>query len=236
MHKFRLSIDNVHKFTVHQNNYHKFLLSSSEATPVISLEFDDVEYSSSCYIGGREVPLSDFDIPLKDLPLSLRQFVGRYVYITARSKGDVINTYCVDIQEMLGVKMRSIVNMQYELGMDTFTSVRANGNDTSYGFDSVIDYCVAWKLYLLGLIADSSSNSQVDVGVKTRTTTGYNNSFVSSDSNLVTGKCKIANSNNSVTSIDDSRVLQFRCKMLNTYTGKLTDLPITLRDFCYQTI
>lgn len=243
MHKFKLDIDNVHKFIVQQSNHykfmleensrHKFTINATDANIIVSLILDKVEYYSTTGIESREVILNEFDVLLKDLPESLRKFIGAYVCVMVRLRGtssyisssntkpkviarlksklEYVSTSMLSMVISLMLRFQD-VNTEYKTSMEYYIGVISQCDDSTYSYDASVSCKGYTRIHgNVGFSYLPSLNSVL--GVKD----SYNGAY------------------DSLMMVDSNKTYQYRVNFLNSFNVNLKDLPEMLIDYCYKT-
>ena len=256
---FKTKSNDTHFFKTRVNDLHTFTIKSLEATIIKQLNFIN-NFHSKAKIGGRKILLKEFaNSSLKDLPITLRQFVGNYVYIKAKMKfvQDTLemNRVACKIKGKMKPQTTSILsstlsmiiklkgackNLLYTHKTDISckTKAKAKIND-KYSLKINVDGNIPLVAYQDTLLADLPSSLKHITGrymkiiAKTKFNSNYSN-ITKIEHEYIKAKLRLNNISNSTCDISSYSVL--RCKKLNIYDDTLLkDLPLDFREFCYYT-
>lgn len=239
MHKFKLQIDNVHRFIVQQNNIHKFIIHALEATSVLELDLDQLNYYTRSNISSKDIPLNDYTgVMLKDLPQSLRQFVGAYVYVLARMRASWnYESDASTINAKIAMKVQGIVEHTMQTTMSLVLRFVIGLNQELYKSDVSMKGILAWRGHLSSEKHRLESIINEELGVRCRGVIPYVSDLRNEKNAKAIAKVKGEVAYHNEVGIDDGKIRQYGCIQLREYANvMLKDLPTALKDFCYREI
>lgn len=205
----------------------------------IALRFcNDVNtYTSSIYMGNKDIALCEFDGLLKELPDELRQFGGRYVYVFAKCN-PYPNAYDVSTSVKFDAFIRAITTSTYvcSTSLASMLSCRLITYEMMASSKVGIKCGIAVRAYNDANTYESITSYNAKIAYKARMDKcGYVTVF--NCNNHMLGRLLASESNiASKIDINDSKIYLYGVNRLSSFNGKLNELPQSLFDFCYKAV
>lgn len=236
MFNFKVKIKNNHIFKVFVKGTTNFTAKAIQAT-IFKLLNIKAKSSSGVSIGGEKRMLKEFDgVKLNDLPQTLRQLVGAYVYIKAKLGFVNKDNSTPVLNEKLYLKASAILRTYISNGIEkTLCKVKVRFKNIDRSVANIADLvlqkvrCVVVKRY------DTSLTYRVRM--KTKPTVKSSYSLVSNFVYFIRAKLGFVNFESSKFVLDEEKAKRVRGNKLRMYEDKkLTDIPLSLYDFAFTII
>lgn len=229
LHKFTKKINDLHTFTTKIKDLHTFAIKCLDAIIIKKLNINE-KAKADVYIGNQKIKLSSLPEKLRDLPVTLRQFTGSYVYlkVKARFSNIVWNTASAIGKLKAKARISNIVTVVNTISAKLTIKGVFQSNITESniamkfirrikgGFSDITSYVINDSPSILKAKAKFSEQCGAIQNLKSR----------------LLAKAKIATSANTSISLS---YYQGKSKKLVGYTDTtLNELPATLKDFCFE--
>lgn len=261
MFKFNIKINNVHNFKLKVGNTFEFISKASQATILKKLFIRNTQ-KSDLTIGGTKLKLASFsNYKLRELPSTLRQFVGSYVYVKAKmrfaSMSTSISKLTVNIlmrlrpnelyAQVVSVKGKLLAKMRFTnkslsvISLKNVLWARARFTNSYLSTDSKLIHRLVLKTKpAIQYITSTTARARLKCKVKIA---GVHKS-IKTLAISVTAKMRLDNAWKSTHELHGTIVA--KCKINNKFNStntlgtiplkgykdvKLKDLPTTLREF-----
>lgn len=230
MFKFNIKVDNIHNFKTVVNNTFEFILKSNHATAIKKLIIRE-EAKSKLTIGSIKLKLSIYkDTKLKDLPTTLRQFTGMYVYVRAKVRFNDIVQGVSSIYSKVITKGSIDNTTTSALGIQDKLTAKAmiQSNDVESSTDMRATRAMKGKFY----DGATYENSEMINTLQAKTRMENVNNTSEEFEDILCAKTKLNNHGKSNMSMV---CYQGKGKKLSLYADtKLSDLPFSLKTFCFD--
>lgn len=229
LHRFTSQINDVHKFSKRINDVHTFTVKCLNAFIIKRTSFED-KTKSYVFIGGRKTQLSEFNTKLKDLPITLRQFVGAYVYVKVKAR--FLNVTKSTTQILGKLKIKGRINDSTKAISTISAKLRIKGVFQPNNVISVVE--AKFLRRIKGKFSSTTSHTTENISSKLRAKVKLNDYNITFDmlQDKLIAKAKIVNTTKSTTS---ASYYQGKSKKLITYDNvALSDLPVTLKKLCFN--
>lgn len=209
---FKLKSDNVSNFSLKENNFYSFMIHALEATISKKIEFRE-KYSSMVFIGGRKKLLQELlSTPLRELPTSLRELIGSYVYLRAKLRLNELNISVASVAYKVLIKLRALTQYGSRTNfVKLLIKAFAKINETNKSMLTNVKNVLIAKLKFNQQSTHSIQNLIHRLVLKTKPTINYSYSVVSNKVFSVIAKLKIDNADKSLVNLHG--LLRFKNKL-----------------------
>lgn len=218
---FKLKENNISNFIIKKNNIYDFILKALEATITKNISFNE-KYSSIVTIGGRKTLLKEFSqTPLKDLPSSLKEFIGSYVYIKAKMRLNQLSISTASMVYKLVMKLK--INSEYHSKIivnKSLLKAKTKFNTINFSLKINVNDILIAKLKLANLYSMKTSDIRHRLILKTKPTIIYSLNTTMNMINPIIAKLKFF-----TVERNDAKI-KFLAKLKGKLTSKYFCKPI----------